>query len=526
VSEAIKPKAWLITRICRSFGYLLLLLVLLFGLLLAACEMVRGDLDFVSFVVAKGSHLVIREKYPKEDFSDLEKIRKFMDTQARASDCANYPELCAKAAPPSETRGRSAGGGGGGGASGVLVPTQPYTQPPPGKMGPSLDSIEMNTNRGVKRILDIDISKADNKINKCSAAATEDDGWEGEGEGEDEGEGDEFQQHHHQQQQQRRRRQEPISEEEKKNRMQQCAIKDPLAPATSDNNTLVRLYVPFGSEKKKPALVWFHGGGWVVGSIDADDMMCARMANLTGFVVVSVSYSLAPERPYPAAIGDARTALSWLQTEEASNQGIDKRRIFLAGESAGGTLVAALMAMNHDLTITPANKAVTILGAGLVYPPLDPLPVTKSYKLHAHTTGFLTKTQMSWFWELYLGTSLSSECDDYKACPLATPDFILQRFEHKTIIILAKNDVLYSEGLAYAKRLKKLRVNGGVEVHHYNGSIHGFFGKKPFPNGELAMEKLARKFKALLPSTTSSSSSSSSSSGSSNSKGSGRSKRA
>jgi len=217
--------------------------------------------------------------------------------------------------------------------------------------------------------------------------------------------------------------------------------------------------VPFGKAHALPALVYFHGGGWVLGGIDSHDRLCRVIADDAGCVVVSVDYRLAPESKFPAAVVDARTAYTWVVSQAAA-LGIDARRIAIGGDSAGGNLAAVVtLAGVAGQCPLPAYQL-------LIYPVTDLACDTRSYDQFADGY-FLTRSLMLWFREQYL-PSIRDHVD-----PLASP---LRADVRKplppALVITAGFDPLVDEGLAYARKMR----TAGTEVTYrcHEGLIHGF----------------------------------------------------
>ncbi len=207
------------------------------------------------------------------------------------------------------------------------------------------------------------------------------------------------------------------------------------------------------------AIVYFHGGGWVVGDIQTHDIYCRALSNATGAQVFSVDYRLAPENPYPAAPEDCLAATSWV-IENAAQWNIDASKIAIAGDSAGGNLAAAITLMARD------RGGPEIAAQLLIYPVTDYNFATDSYLDNA-TKYMLTRDLMIWFWRHYVGNQVHS-LDPY-AAPL--------RAESLTDlppawVITAEYDPLRDEGNSYAAKLKEAGVE--VEHHCYEGMIHGF----------------------------------------------------
>jgi acetyl esterase len=222
----------------------------------------------------------------------------------------------------------------------------------------------------------------------------------------------------------------------------------------------VRIYTPRG-DAPFPVLVYFHGGGWVIGNIDTHDPVCRHLANAARCIVVSVEYRLAPEHPYPAAAEDAYAATRWV-AEHAASLGGDPRRIAVGGDSAGGNLTAVVALIARDRGGPPLVFQL------LVYPVTD-VPGTAYPSYRDNGEGyFLTAKMMHWFWNHYCGTVTTP---DAYACPIMAKDF---RGLPPALVITAEFDPLRDEGEAYGKHLRQAGV--ATEIKRYDGMIHGFFG--------------------------------------------------
>lgn len=219
----------------------------------------------------------------------------------------------------------------------------------------------------------------------------------------------------------------------------------------------VRIYTPHG-DGPFPALVYCHGGGWVVGDLDTVDVPCRRLATRASCVVVSVDYRLAPEHRFPAAAEDAYAAFQWL-VENARAQQVDGTRIAVGGDSAGGNLAAVVALMARDRAAPQPCFQV------LLYPVTDGALDTPSYRENAE--GYLlTRDSMVWFWNHYVG-------DADRTHPYASP---LRADHHRGLppafVVTAEFDPLRDEGEAYARRLAE--AGTPVECKRYDGTIHGF----------------------------------------------------
>jgi acetyl esterase len=210
-----------------------------------------------------------------------------------------------------------------------------------------------------------------------------------------------------------------------------------------------------------PVLVYFHGGGWALCSVETHDPTCRQLANGAGCVVVSVDYRLAPEHPFPAAPEDCYAALEWV-ADQARAFGGDASRLAVGGDSAGGNLAAVVAQMARDRS-GPALRHQL-----LVYPVTDHAFDTPSYRENANAP-ILTTDAMRFFWSRYLARE-----DDGRhpyASPLRAEDLAGLPPAH---LITAEYDPLRDEGEAYAARLEAAGVP--VRASRYDGMVHGFFG--------------------------------------------------
>jgi acetyl esterase len=220
----------------------------------------------------------------------------------------------------------------------------------------------------------------------------------------------------------------------------------------------IRIYRP--ADGTLPALVYFHGGGWVIGNLDSHDLVCRMLANRSGAVVISVDYRLAPEHKYPAAADDSYAATKWV-ADNASELDIDPNAIAVGGDSAGGNLAAVVSLMAKE------KGGPKLAMQMLVYPVTDYSFETASYTDNAEGY-FLTRDAMVWFWDHYLNDR--SEGSQPQASPLQATDL---SGLPPAWVITAEYDPLRDEGEAYAEKLREAGVP--VTVERYNGMIHGFF---------------------------------------------------
>jgi acetyl esterase len=208
-----------------------------------------------------------------------------------------------------------------------------------------------------------------------------------------------------------------------------------------------------------PVIVFFHGGGWVLGDLGHSDLLCRWLCRESGCLVVNVDYRLAPEHPYPAAIDDAYAVLTWL-FRGAAGLGVDPRQLAVAGASAGGNIAAAVAMIARDRGAPPLAAEL------LIYPCLDAACATASYAEFAD--GYIVSTEdMRWYWRQYVAAGKQTE--PY-AAPLHASDLAGLP---PTLIITAEYDCVRDDGERYADRLKTAGVP--VRLHRYEGTLHGFF---------------------------------------------------
>jgi acetyl esterase len=220
-----------------------------------------------------------------------------------------------------------------------------------------------------------------------------------------------------------------------------------------------RVYVPRDARGGPSAgLVYFHGGGWVVGSIESHDRFCRVLASKAGVVVVSVDYRLAPEHPFPAAVDDSIAATRWVLAN-AGSLGIDADRVAVGGDSAGGTLAAVVSQALRDDARRPAFQL-------LIYPATD---LTRALPSHAHFgQGYFLPRSAGDFYVGHYAPDAATHTDP-RGSPLFAPD--LSRLP-PALVATAGFDPLVDEGRAYADKMREAGVD--VEYVCSEGSMHGF----------------------------------------------------
>jgi acetyl esterase len=245
----------------------------------------------------------------------------------------------------------------------------------------------------------------------------------------------------------------------------------------------VRVYTPEQSGPL-PVLVYFHGGGWVIGDLETHDALCRTLANAAGCVVASVDYRLAPEHKFPAAAEDAYAATRWV-AENAGQIGVDPQHIAVGGDSAGGNLAAVVALMARDRGGPPLVFQL------LIYPATDSACDTASCRENAE--GYLlTLEALRWFWNHYL--SGEADRENPYAAPLRAPNV---RGLPPALVLTAEFDPLRDEGEVYAARLRDAGVP--VQLKRYDGMIHGFFGMGAMVDqARTAMEEVAASLQAAF----------------------------
>jgi acetyl esterase len=227
-----------------------------------------------------------------------------------------------------------------------------------------------------------------------------------------------------------------------------------------------RRYRPIGAAAGPlPTLIYYHGGGFVIGNIETHDSTCRRLANKSRCQVISIDYRLSPEHPFPAPIDDGVAAFRHIR-DNAASFGVDASRIAVGGDSAGGAIAAVVCQAVRD--IREPGPAFQML----IYPATDSSKQSASRTKFAEGY-FLTKSLMDWFWKAYVpdGTDLA----DLRLSPLLAKDVAGLP---PAFVLTAGYDPLRDEGRAYADRL----IDAGIKTTYVNypGTIHGFFSLTRF----------------------------------------------
>ena len=250
-------------------------------------------------------------------------------------------------------------------------------------------------------------------------------------------------------------------------RQRERATRDPVVQPmaaveelSTESGVPVRVYRPDTGPGSRPLVVYFHGGGWVMGDLDRQDSTCRTIAGRAQAVVVNVGYRLAPEYPYPAALNDCCEATAWAILH-AAEWGADPNKAIVGGPSAGGNLAAAVAISRRDHGIEPP-----LVGQLLLWPVLDARMSSESYAEKAD--GFLlTAAEMRFFWDAYV------QNNEDRTDPRLSPALVCEVAGlPPALVVTAEHDPLRDEGNAFARRLE----GESLLVRHIEmpGQIHGF----------------------------------------------------
>jgi len=260
-----------------------------------------------------------------------------------------------------------------------------------------------------------------------------------------------------------------------------ASVRNLIVP-TPETEIQVRVYAP-KEDHVFPALIYFHGGGWVVGDLEGADWICRSLAVATDCAVFSVDYRLAPENKFPIPVEDCYQVTKWI-IENGPAERIDPRRVAVGGDSAGGNLATAVCLMARECGGPPLVYQL------LLYPITNHAFNTQSYKDCA-SGYYLTAEDMKWFWNHYLRGEIDGR-NPY-ASPLVAKDLSSLP---PALIITAEFDPLRDEGEAYAVRLQEAGVP--TKIIRYNGIIHGFLDFTDLKQTKVAIDESARELRSAF----------------------------
>jgi len=252
----------------------------------------------------------------------------------------------------------------------------------------------------------------------------------------------------------------------------------------------VRVYWPRATTagERLPIVVYYHGGGWVIGDLDTHDAIARYFCAHADVIVMNVDYRLAPEHKFPAAVEDCYLAACWA-ADHGADLGGDPSRIAVAGDSAGGNLATVVC------QLAKTNRRPAIAFQALAYPVTD-LDATRTYDSRADCGGgdyFLSMRDMEWFASLYL-KNVRSDAADPRVSPLVSQDLAGLP---PALVLTAGFDPLRDEGRAYADRLAAAGIP--VEYRCFEGTIHAFLSFAPLiPVGEEGLAFIAAKLRSAL----------------------------
>ena len=242
-------------------------------------------------------------------------------------------------------------------------------------------------------------------------------------------------------------------------------------------NHQIKLRIYFPKKKKKeslPGLIFMHGGGFVIGSLETHDHLCRRLARLSSVVIFSVEYRLAPEFKFPAAILDAADAVKWI-FENTKKFNVNKNKIGISGDSAGACIAAVISILFKK------HKLIRFSYQILIYPCTAPKPNNKSHFTFAK--GFLlSRKNILWFYKNYKNSILDEK--DFRYAPIISQD--LSELP-KSLIIVAGYDPLRDEGIKYAEKL--IHFGNDVQLINYKNMVHGFFLMTKLQDSRNAIDK-------------------------------------
>jgi acetyl esterase len=263
-----------------------------------------------------------------------------------------------------------------------------------------------------------------------------------------------------------------------------AAIEDTEFPVGPTGKTRIRIVRPQGATGALPVVMWFHGGGWVLGDKETHDRLVREVAQGTGAAVVFVDYERSPEAKFPVAIEQAYAATKYV-SEHGKELNLDPTRIAIAGDSVGGNMVAVVALLAKE------RKGPKIALQLMYYPVTDASFSEHSYSVYENGP-WLSKPSVAWFWDAYLpdrearkqvhASPLNAEIEQLKGLPEA-------------LVIVDENDVLRDEGEAYARKLSQAGVR--VTSTRYNGTIHDFVMLNPIADTPAVRAAIAEGINAL-----------------------------
>jgi acetyl esterase len=261
---------------------------------------------------------------------------------------------------------------------------------------------------------------------------------------------------------------------------------EPLSIPAPHGAIPARIYTPKTLRKADglaPCLVFYHGGGWVIGDLDSHDVVCRKLAHEGELIVIAIDYRLAPEHKFPAAVDDAITAVKWVASN-ARQLGIDPSRLMVGGDSAGGNLAAVTALAARD------GNGPKLAGQVLIYPATDFAMKHPSHS-EPETSILLTHSVVKWFCNQYLNGP--ADIDNWQASPARARTLAGLP---PAYVMTAGADPLRDEGDEYAERLKQAGV--AVTYRHFPGQFHGFFTMgRLLPQADVATREIGAWLRAL-----------------------------